>query len=156
MMFPILLFFLFFGIISNCLATDLLQKNYYAHPLVHKLNDELQHCVADINYCDENYVNISTISVKIANDYGFLLLHDVVQSILIDTFFIISPDSRLGKKISHIRASLAYSVGDFVEVILPYISKSLSLLTCHNVLWLFAGTMMDRHAISGKYLICFV
>jgi hypothetical protein len=94
---------------------DILHESLFAHPLVKKLNSELQLCAQDQNYCDENFSNLTALSAKVANDYAFLLLHDVVQSIFIDSFFTISPESRLGQRISHIRASLAFSVGDFVE-----------------------------------------
>lgn len=94
---------------------DPLHDHLFLHPLATELNAEIRECAADADYCDRNFANITALSAKLANDYSFLLLHDVVQSMFIDAFFTVSPDSRLGKKISHMRASLAYSVGDFVE-----------------------------------------
>lgn len=108
---------LIFIVLCGVVAGDFLEDHLYGHPLAKKLNSELQMCRSDPNYCDDNHYNLTALSAKVANDYAFLLLHDVIQSILIESFFTVSPTSRLGQKISHIRASLAYSIGDFIEVL---------------------------------------
>lgn len=105
------------GLLAVCCGVlgDAIHENLFMHPLAKKLNAEIQACAFDSSYCDQNLANITALSAKVANDYAFLLLHDVVQSIFMDIFFTISPESRLGQKISHMRAVLAYSVGDFAE-----------------------------------------
>ena len=103
------------GLACQYTVADPLHDHLFMHPLATELNAEIKECALDAGYCDRNFANITALCAKLANDYSFLLLHDVVQSMFIDAFFTISPDSRLGKKISHMRASLAYSVGDFVE-----------------------------------------
>ena len=87
------------------------------HYLTNEMFSELSRCNSDPAYCEDNYHNLTTMFAKIANDHAYLLLHDIAQSIFMEAFFTISPYSRLGKKISHIRSSLAFSQGDVAEVL---------------------------------------
>jgi hypothetical protein len=87
-----------------------------SHPLSREFSKEISRCSEDPTYCENNYINITLLCAKVANDHAFLLLHDWMQSILMESFFVVSPESRLGRKFSHIRAMLSFAQGDVAEV----------------------------------------
>lgn len=52
-----------------------------------------------------------------SNEYAKLLLHDRVQSILIDAYYYVSPQSIIGHKLSHILSVLYFAQGEHAKVV---------------------------------------
>jgi hypothetical protein len=85
------------------------------HKLSDQLISELEICRDNPIYCENNYMNLMNLTVKIANDHSSLLLIHEAQVLFEECYFYISINSKLGKKISHILAVLAFSQGDLIE-----------------------------------------
>jgi len=86
------------------------------HPFAISLIEKFSHCRKDLYYCQLHENEIIELSAKVTNLYGSLLMHDRAQSIFYDAFFIISPTSSLGARLSHILAVLSFSQGEITEV----------------------------------------
>ena len=70
----------------------------------------------DPSYCDDNENSIFLLAVKMSNEYATILLHDRVQSTLIDAFYYVSPQSTIGQKLSHMLSILYFSQGEYTKV----------------------------------------
>ena len=86
------------------------------HPFATLLLEKFAHCRNDMYYCQLHENEIIELSAKVSNLYGSLLMHDRAQSIFYDAFFIMSPTSSLGARLSHILAVLSFSQGEIAEV----------------------------------------
>ena len=86
------------------------------HPNNHELFNELKQCDADINYCDENFLRITQLCVKIANEHTALLLVDRAKRIFEDILYFSQPHSKLGQKAIHILSVLSFGQGNTQEV----------------------------------------
>jgi hypothetical protein len=82
------------------------------HPLEREFWSHLQKCVKDIEYCQDHDRDIALLIVKMSNEHASLLLHDRVQSMLIESFYDVPPSIPLGEKLSHILSVLYFSQGD--------------------------------------------
>jgi hypothetical protein len=85
-------------------------------------------------YCDDNEKTIFLLTVKMSNEYAKLLLHDRVQSILIDAFYYVSPQSIIGQKLSHILSVLYFAQGEHTKVRNIFVGSNLTL-TLFQTMW---------------------
>ena len=68
------------------------------------------------SYCVENEESLFLLAAKMSNEYAKILLHDRVQSILIDAFYYVSPQSIIGQKLSHMLSVLYFAQGGHSKV----------------------------------------
>lgn len=88
---------------------------YPTHPLSSALQNEVQICSTNAEYCEENIAAITTLAAKFANEHSGLLLHDVAQGLFKKQFDYIQRNSTLGSRIMHILTVLAFSQGEIQE-----------------------------------------
>jgi hypothetical protein len=120
MMFDMLLLYLAAGILSgfgsgfNVLALDEEGRHPPSLSLLHvgakKLVEGIAECTSSGN-CDVNIYNLTNLSVRVANDLSFLLLHHEVYSLLGEAADGLPTDSKLRAKIEHIMSVVSFSQG---------------------------------------------
>lgn len=86
------------------------------HPLAREFSLYLTKCVENIEYCQDHDEDIALLIVKMSNEHASLLLHDRVQSMLIESFYDIPPSIPLGEKLTHILSVLYFSQGEYQKV----------------------------------------
>lgn len=104
--------FISFNILFKCINCS---NESPRHSLSNQFISELEKCRDKPIYCVDNYMNLMNLTVKIANDHTSLLLIHEAQVLFEESYFYISINSKLGKKIAHILAVLAFSQGDMIE-----------------------------------------
>jgi hypothetical protein len=86
------------------------------HPLAREFSLYLTKCIENIEYCQDHDEDIALLIVKMSNEHASLLLHDRVQSMLIESFYDIPPSIPLGEKLTHILSVLYFSQGEYQKV----------------------------------------
>jgi hypothetical protein len=80
------------------------------HTGAKRLAEDVAECAIS-DSCDQNLLNITNLSVRVANDFSFLLLHHEVYSLLGEAAESLSPNSKLRAKIEHVMSVLSFSQG---------------------------------------------
>ena len=91
-----------------------------------------------------------------SNEYATILLHDRVQSTLIDAFYYVSPQSTIGQKLSHMLSILYFSQGEYTKVrfVAEVLVELIVLLgginlTGHFVAFVESGVMVSAFALCN-------
>lgn len=85
------------------------------HPLVETFNKYLEACTKDASACEILAPNVSSVCIRLANEHAQLLLHDVVRQIFQDAFYVLPPNSTIGRLLTRIIGVHKFSQGDLIE-----------------------------------------
>jgi hypothetical protein len=119
------------------------------HPLAREFSLYLTKCIENFEHCQDHDEDIALLIVKMSNEHASLLLHDRVQSMLIESFYDIPPSISLGEKLTHILSVLYFSQGEFQKV--GPQTSSLILTTSISFHLRLDFFPYFRQKISGKF-----
>ena len=86
------------------------------HPLLSEFDNYLELCAKDDVACEDQSKNISILCLRIANEHAQLLLHDVTKQVFQDAYFVLRPNSTVGKLIARIISVHEFSQGNLLLV----------------------------------------